>query len=540
MNHLARACSILLAGLALCGGGPARAELTRIQVGSRTDVLAGKPFGTVGAYEKIIGKAFFAVDPLHPANAAIVDLDKAPRDAQGRVNFSADLYALIPKDAARGNGVALIDVLNRGNKVLLTSLNLGPLTNDPIAEADFGDGFLLRHGYALVWVGWQFDIPSRDSLMGLDAPQVLDQGRSVTGQVTTQFVPDSAADTYPLDSLANYGDTTRYPPVDPASSANTLTVRDGYRADPQAIPHELWQFGRAVGATVAPDVSAVFLKGGFASGHVYELTYEARGAVVAGLGFAALRDTAAALKNSSLPMSARYTVAFGASQDGRLLRELMYEGFNADEFGRRAFDGVIAHIAGAARSADFNAHFARPNRLGAFEASLFPYLDAESRDPVTGRMDGLLSKLAPELQPKIFYTNSSVEYWGLGRSAALTILRWTAARTQRFPIMFASIISPVPSTHHFSIDRASNSQTRINMAGACAPWSLPWTIGSKTGQRRPKAVIRAFRIIAWCASRTLIFPSCQACAHHFLFRGATGLTSGFRRKRRCYPSWCRR
>jgi hypothetical protein len=142
MNHLARACSILLACLALCGGGPARAELTRIQVGSRTDVLAGKPFGTVGAYEKIIGKAFFAVDPLHPANAAIVDLDKAPRDAQGRVNFSADLYALIPKNAARGNGVALIDVLNRGNKVLLTSLNLGPLTNDPIAEADFGDGFL--------------------------------------------------------------------------------------------------------------------------------------------------------------------------------------------------------------------------------------------------------------------------------------------------------------------------------------------------------------------------------------------------------------
>jgi hypothetical protein len=420
MKHLARACSLLLAGLALCGSDPARAELTRIQVGSRTDVLAGKPFGTVGAYEKIIGKAFFAVDPLHPANAAIVDLDKAPRDAQGRVNFSADLYALIPKDAARGNGVALIEVLNRGSKLLHGLVDLAPrlVINDPIAEADFGDGFLLRHGYALVWVGWQFDIPSRGGLMGLDAPPVLDQGRSVTGWVTTQFVPDSAADTYPLD-LAKGADTTRYAPVDPASSANTLTVRDGYRADPQAIPRELWQFGRAVGGRVAPDVAAIFLKGGFASGQVYQLSYEARGAVVAGLGFAALRDTAAALKNSSLPVSARYTVAFGASQDGRLLRELMYEGFNGDEFGRRAFDGVIAHIAGAARSADFNAHFARPNGIGAFEPSLFPYLDAETRDPVTGRMEGVLSKLAPELQPKIFYTNSSAEYWGLGRSAAL-------------------------------------------------------------------------------------------------------------------------
>jgi hypothetical protein len=214
-------------------------------------------------------------------------------------------------------------------------------------------------------------------------------------------------------------DTTRYPPVDLASSENRLTVSDGFRADPHAIPRELWQFGRAVSDTVTPDISAAFLKGGFAPGHVYELNYEAQGAVVAGLGLAALRDTASALKNSSLPVSARYTVAFGPSQDGRLLREFMYEGFNTDEFGRRAFDGVIAHIAGAARSADFNARFARPNGAAAFEPSLFPYLDAESRDPVTGRKDGLLSKLAPELQPKVFYTNSSVEYWGLGRAAAL-------------------------------------------------------------------------------------------------------------------------
>jgi hypothetical protein len=211
MNHIAHAFSLLLTGLALYGGGPAHAELIRIQVASRTDVLAGKPFGTVGAYEKIIGKAFFAVDPLHPVNTAIVDLDKTPRDAQGRVNFSADLYALIPKDAVRGNDVALIDVLNRGRKGLLGYFNLAPRSNNPVTEADFGDGFLLRHGYALVWVGWQFDIPSRDDLMGLDAPPVLDQGRPITGRVSTQFVPDSAADTYRLDDLGNYADTLSHP-----------------------------------------------------------------------------------------------------------------------------------------------------------------------------------------------------------------------------------------------------------------------------------------------------------------------------------------
>jgi Alpha/beta hydrolase domain len=172
---------------------------------------------------------------------------------------------------------------------------------------------------------------------------------------------------------------------------------------------------------VKPDISAVFLKGGFAPGHVYELSYEAQGAVVAGVGLAAMRDLASAVKrDAGGPLTARYAVAFGPSQDGRLLREFLYEGFNADESGKRAFDGIIAHIAGAARGGDFNARFARPNGLGYFVASLFPYRDNDSRDDVTGKTDGLLSKLVPELWPKIFYTNSSTEYWGGGRSAALT------------------------------------------------------------------------------------------------------------------------
>ena len=97
-----------------------------------------------------------------------------------------------------------------------------------------------------------------------------------------------------------------------------------------------------------------------------------------------MRDLASAVKRQAGgPLSARYAVAFGPSQDGRLLRELLYEGFNVDETGKRAFDGIIAHIAGAARGSDFNARFARPNGLGYFVASLFPYLDNDSRDDVT-------------------------------------------------------------------------------------------------------------------------------------------------------------
>jgi hypothetical protein len=414
-----------MTALAAFALGSAQAEVTRIEIASRTDVLGGKPFGAAGAYEKIVGKVFFALDPALPANRPIVDIDKAPRDAAGRVAFSADLYALVPKESARGNGVALFDVANRGRKNMLRYFNLAPPVADPTAEAEFGDGFLLRQGFGLIWIGWQFDVPKGRGLVGLDAPPVIDQGRPVTGRVMTQFVPSSADPTYALDDfLVRYADTMRYPPIDPVSAANSLTVRDGFLGEPRAVPRAQWQFDRASGADVKPDISAVFLKGGFAPGHVYELSYEAQGAVVAGVGFAALRDLASAVKHQAGgPLSARHAVAFGPSQDGRLLREFLYEGFNVDETGSRAFDGIVAHIAGAARGSDFNARFARPNGLGYFVASLFPYLDNDSTRRRDQQDRWLLSKLA-KLRPKIFATRRP----NIGAAGALAALNIEASR----------------------------------------------------------------------------------------------------------------
>jgi hypothetical protein len=103
--------------------------------------------------------------------------------------------------------------------------------------------------------------------------------------------------------MGRYADTTRYPPLDPASEANTLTVRDGFLGEPRIIPRDQWQFGRMKDGQLVPDISALYLKGGYQPGHFYELSYEAKGAVVAGLGFAALRDMASA------PSVARRTAA---------------------------------------------------------------------------------------------------------------------------------------------------------------------------------------------------------------------------------------
>jgi hypothetical protein len=260
-----------------------RAELAKVEIASRADLLGGKSFGTAGAYEKILGKVHFSIDPTHPRNKPIIDLDKAPRDAAGRVVFSADLYVIAPKDAARGNGVALFDVLNRGRKNIIAQFNRAAQVPDPTVEADFGDGFLMRQGYTIVWVGWQFDIPRRGGLMALDAPPTLEQGQPVTGRVSTSFTPNTTDPTYPLDDMGRYADTIHYPPLDPASAANTLTVRDGFLAHPQVIPRDQWQFGRMKDGQIVSDISALYLRGGYQPGHVYELSYDAKGAAV-GIG----------------------------------------------------------------------------------------------------------------------------------------------------------------------------------------------------------------------------------------------------------------
>src|SRR5689334_6127213 len=144
-----------------------QAEVTRVEITSRQDVLGGKAFGSVGPYEKLTGKVYFAVSPDNPRNRIIADLDKAPRNSQGKVEFSSDLFIIKPKEPAHGNGVLFFDVVNRGNKGLLPVFNHARGSADPSTEADFGDGLLLRQGFTLIAVGWQFDVPKDKTHIGM-------------------------------------------------------------------------------------------------------------------------------------------------------------------------------------------------------------------------------------------------------------------------------------------------------------------------------------------------------------------------------------
>lgn len=389
----------------------ASAEVTRVSIASRAVVAGGQAFGTSGPYEKLSGTIEFALDSADPHNKKIVDLEHAPRSADGYVHFSADLYVLRPTDAARGNGVLLFEIANRGRKGLLNRFNRAVANNDPTAPADFGDGFLMREGYTLVWIGWEFDV--MPPLMRIDAPiATFPSGTIVEPLSVDFFVNEPSVEAALIDEPVGRP-PVRYLPVDANSATDVLTVRDRYWDRPVAISRAKWRF--VIGAD---DLAKVHLDGGFEPGRLYEMTYHAKGPRVAGVGLAAIRDAAAAFRyRSDLPVSGRAAYVFGASQSGRFLREFLYEGFNVDEHDRQVFAAVWPHIAGAAIG-PMNVRFAIPTHGGGFVATRFPFTDLDQQD-VDGTRDGLEHVYRPDQRPKIFYSNTSVEYWGGGRAAAL-------------------------------------------------------------------------------------------------------------------------
>ena len=137
--------------LAWCLAPSMFAGLLRVELSERSDVLGGATFGSAGAYERMIGKAYFAVDPKLLANRIIIDIDKAPRNANRLVEFSADIHVLKPRDPERGNGAVLYEVSNRGGKGMLGMFNRASGSTNPKTAAEFGDNFLLDRGYTLVW-----------------------------------------------------------------------------------------------------------------------------------------------------------------------------------------------------------------------------------------------------------------------------------------------------------------------------------------------------------------------------------------------------
>jgi hypothetical protein len=406
---------------------PLHAEVVRIEVKARADVLAGKPFGAAGPYEKLSGTIYFAVDPRNSANQIITDIDKAPKNAAGRVEFSSDFYLIRPKDASRGNGTLLYEVSNRGGKGMLGFFNRASGSLDPQTAEQFGDGFLMERGFTLLWVGWQFDPPLREGLVRVHAPVAREaDGTSISGLVRSDFV---VIETKKEASLADR-DHVAYRVSSPDDAATVLTVRDSVEGARRTIPRAQWQF--------AEDGKSIRMAAGFEPKKIYEVVYRSQDPPVVGVGSAAVRDTVSRLKyhgagELGIPAGAvKRAIAFGISQSGRFLRTYLYYGFNEDESHRKVFDGVMPHVAGSGRGS-FNHRFAQPSRDAhpyinfLYPTDIFPFADLPQRDPQTGIEDGLLTHATkPAFQPNIFYTNTSYEYWGRAASLFHTTVDGTA------------------------------------------------------------------------------------------------------------------
>ena len=378
----------------------------------RVEPLAdGAPFGEAGTYERVIATARGEVDPALPGNRGIALIDKAPRNAAGKVEYKTDVFILRPKDPARGNGRILYEVNNRGRKMLFGNIADGPQgVNDPKTLADLGNAFPLRRGYTIVWSGWDPDAPRANMGLALTAPIATDNGRPIVQTVREEWVSGTrlgVLETFKLSHEAASLEQNRA----------RLTVRERADDEPRELPLNQWSF---------VDGRSIKLRDGDKAqpGYLYEFHYNAKNPKVQGLGFAATRDLIgwlrydpAAAKATGGPIT--HALAIGFSQAGRYLRNHISEGFNRDEQGRRVFDGVHSHIAGVGRIF-FNTPFAQPARTNTqhedhgFPENEFPFSTASLDDPLTGKAGSLFR--GDGCDPLLIETNTSTEYWQKGAS----------------------------------------------------------------------------------------------------------------------------
>lgn len=264
--------------------------VVKIEIKGRGPLAGGATFGDVGDYEMISGILRFAVDPEHPRNAGITDLELAPRDTEGRVHFDADLLVMQPTDKSKGNGRILLDVPNRGRKLVLRMFN-GASETETETGPDVGNGFLMRQGYTLAWCGWQYDIPPGPGQLGLRAPEAPQNGVRLRGKVSVELQSNQTVHSLMLSDRGHR----------PLSAADleepgaTLTVRDTLFGERRLIARDRWRFAREENGSAAPDPNYVYLSDGFEAGKIYVAIYTTEGAPVAGVGLLAVRDAIAFL-----------------------------------------------------------------------------------------------------------------------------------------------------------------------------------------------------------------------------------------------------
>ncbi len=412
----ARAVTTLLLWTSVADAGVVRIEITERE----SPTFGGFVFPGVGPYEKIAGKAYAEIDPNDRRNAVIVDLARAPRNGNGKVEYSFDFYILKPVDLARGNHKVMYEPPNRGRKLSLAALTRGITGADPGATTDtnrLAATFLLPQGYTLVWSGWDASTArlTFDHNVTISLPVATGaDGTPLTGPAYEYIV--TQASRYALAYRAATLDKGRA----------RLTHRVHLDDQPEVVPESEWSYeddGRAIALLPAGRR--------FAANDIYEFTYLARDPTVNGIGFAAVRDFNAFLRYETRDtrgtpsplaggVSRIYTMA--TSQPARMLNDFRLLGFNEAENGRIVFDGMLQWVA-AADGINMNLRFSQPDRTQRnrqdqlYVEGVFPFANQPVTDPITrttaGRYDACMRTNTCPFALEAFSAN---EYWVKGAS----------------------------------------------------------------------------------------------------------------------------
>jgi Alpha/beta hydrolase domain len=400
--------------------------LIRLKIDRMEPFADGMEFGTAGGYLRISGTAYGELDPRHPLNAVIVNLDKAPRNAYGLVEYETDFDIMRPADLGRGHRKILYEVVNRGRKNLLPVLHDAPETspgafNDPATPADAGNGLTFHTGYTLVWSGWDPDAPHANSGLSMCAPVATDAGAPIVKNIRDEFVFGTRVPTTRLTAPLSYEAAT----LDQGQAR--LTVRARQQDPSTEISPSQWTYADSRSIKLLPEGTA------FQPGLIYDFWYPAKDPKVLGIGFAATRDLISFLRyeardraGNANPVALnggepeiRAVLAFGVSQSGRYLRDHVALGFNQDETGRKVIDGILSHVAGIGK-VFANYEFGQPYRTRTqhedhrFPENHFPFAHATLTDPMTGQTVGLWR--GDGFDPLVIEVNTSTEYWQKGAS----------------------------------------------------------------------------------------------------------------------------
>jgi len=417
--------ALALAAGTMLAAPAADARITKIAVDtslSENPTFGGYSWPGVGQYEKIIGTAYGELNPADPRNSVIVDIELAPRNARGNVEYSFDFYILKPIALANGAHKVMYEPPNRGNKTWNTFGRV-PGGNDPgsiVNPVTLANSFLMPRGYTMVWSGW-------DAAAGSNAVRTAASPTTIRLPVAhTAPTPSNPAGTITGPSYEYFtgsGGTSlplSYPPADAGDKATPkLTHRVHLDDAAAAVANSNWSYN-AAGTAITLNT------GTFTANDIYEFTYTAKNPTVNGVGFAAIRDFVAWLRyesaddtGTSNPLAGdiRRVYTEVVSQPGRLLNDFRHLGFNEAENGRKVFDGHMQWIA-AGDGINMNYRFSQPGRTERnrqdhlYAEGVFPFANVMTHDPITRRTDSRYRRCEQsDTCPVGVEIYSANEYW---------------------------------------------------------------------------------------------------------------------------------